>query len=104
MNYSEVVAEFLYGCFKVGLCVELFVVKLVRDLFAYVVHGLDAWCESGTSQMALLAGRSAARASLPATRRMATGSSRVGPVLSLRMRRCSSHEAAWSRWQTTPIG
>lgn len=61
MSYFEVAAEFLYSCFRAGLCVELFVVKLIRDLFAHLTARLDEWCESGLNQLAHLAGRAPAR-------------------------------------------
>lgn len=61
MSYFEVAAEFLYSCFRAGLCIELFVVKLIRDLFAHLTARLDEWCESGFNQLAHLAWRSPAR-------------------------------------------
>jgi len=60
MSYLELGAEFLNSCFRAGLCIELFVVKLIRDLFAHLATTLDEWCQSGLKQLAHLAGRSPA--------------------------------------------
>ncbi len=51
MTYRYIVAEFLYGCFRAGLCVELLICKLFHDLFGSIAKKFENLCIEGLKQM-----------------------------------------------------
>jgi len=58
MTYRQIAAEFLYGCFRAGLCVELLICKLFHDLFGWIADRFKSLCVEGLSQLARLRGES----------------------------------------------
>lgn len=54
MTYKQIAAEFLYGCFRAGLCVELLICKLFHDLFGWIAERFESLCVEGMRQMAQL--------------------------------------------------
>ena len=54
MTYRQLAAEFFYGCFQAGLCVELFVCKMIGDTFGWVSKKFEFLCQDGMQQMARL--------------------------------------------------
>lgn len=56
MTYRQIAAEFLYGCFRAGLCVELLICKLFHDLFGWIAETFKSLCIEGMSQLTRLPG------------------------------------------------
>jgi hypothetical protein len=56
MNYRQIAAEFFYGLFRAGLCVELLICKLFHDLFGWIAERFANLCIEGMQQMARLRG------------------------------------------------
>jgi len=56
MTYRQIAAEFLYGCFRAGLCVELLICKLLHDLFGWIAERFQSLCIEGIRQLTRLPG------------------------------------------------
>ncbi len=56
MTYRHIAAEFLYGCFRAGLCVELLICKLFHDFFGWIAERFKSLCVEGLSQLSRLRG------------------------------------------------
>ena len=56
MTYRQIAAEFLYGCFRAGLSVELLICKLFHDLFGWIAERFRSLCIEGMKQLTHLPG------------------------------------------------